>query len=119
MKGIVLLPVIVALFFATGCKPSGGSAQPLSTNASANATNGDNVPYYGSMIKAERNATVTADQASLKPAIEQFQVEKGRFPKDLNELVTEKYISKVPDAPYGFKLDYDPTTGTVKVVPKQ
>jgi hypothetical protein len=118
MKGIVLLP-IVALFFATGCSPSGGSSQPLSTNASANATNADNVPYYGAMIKAKRNATTTADVASLKPSIDQFQVDKGRFPKDLNELVQEKYISKVPAAPYGFKIDYDAATGVVKVVPQQ
>src|SRR5580765_6879039 len=100
MKGITLLPVL-ALFLATGCNDSGKSSQSLSTNASANATNADNVPYYGAMIKAQRNATVTADVASLKPAIDQFQVEKGRYPKDLNELVQEKYISKVPDAPYG------------------
>ena len=118
MKGIVLLP-IVALFFTTGCSPSSNSPQPPSTNASANATNADNVPYYGAMIKAKRNATVTADVASLKPSIDQFQVDKGRFPKDLNELVQEKYISKVPDAPYGMKIDYDPATGMVKVVPQQ
>jgi hypothetical protein len=118
MKGIVLLP-IVALFFTTGCSPSGSSSQPPSTNASANATNADNVPYYGAMIKAKRNATTVADVSSLKPAIDQFQVEKGRFPKDLNELVQEKYISKVPDAPHGFKIDYDAATGVVKVVPQQ
>ena len=118
MKGIVLLP-IAALFLATGCSPSGSSSQPPSTNASANATNADNVPYYGAMIKAKRNAITTSDVASLKPSIDQFQVDKGRFPKDLDELVQEKYISKVPDAPYGFKIDYDPATGVVKVVPQQ
>jgi hypothetical protein len=118
MKGIVLLP-IVALFFVTGCGPSSSSSQSPSTNAAANATNADNVPYYGAMIKAKRNAITTSDVATLKPAIDQFQVDKGRFPKDLNELVQEKYISKVPDAPYGFKMDYDPATGVVKVVPQQ
>jgi hypothetical protein len=45
-----------------------------------------------------------------------FQVDKGRFPKDLDELVQEKYLTKVPDAPYGMKIDYDPATGTAKVV---
>jgi len=115
MKGIVLLPM-VALFFTTGCNQSGGSSQTSSTNAAANATNADNVPYYGAMIKAQRNAGATADVASIKPAIDQFQVDKGRYPKDLNELVQEKYLSKIPAAPYGMKLDYDPATGAVKVV---
>jgi hypothetical protein len=45
-----------------------------------------------------------------------FNVDHGRYPKDLSELVQEKLISKIPDAPYGMKLDYDPATGTVKVV---
>ncbi len=49
--------------------------------------------------------------ASLNQAIQMFQVDKGRFPKDLNELVSEKLINSVPDAPYGMKLDYDATTG--------
>ena len=114
MKAIVLLS-FVALCFLTGCEKSGGSSQS-STNASDNATKADNVPYIGAMVKAERNAATTADMATLKPAIDQFQVDKGRYPKDLNELVTEKYISKVPEAPYGMKVDYDPATGTVKVV---
>jgi hypothetical protein len=115
MKGIVLLPVL-ALFLATGCGPSSGSSQASSTNTGDNATKADNVPYIGAMAKAERNAGATVDTESLRPAIDQFQVDKGRYPKDLNELVQEKYISKVPDAPYGMKIDYDPATGAVKVV---
>ena len=114
MKAIALLPVI-ALLLLTGCGQSGSSSQ-ASTNAADNAAKADNVPYIGAMARAERNAGATADIATLKPAIDQFQVDKGRYPKDLNELVTEKYISKVPEAPYGMKIDYDPTTGTAKVV---
>ena len=114
MKAIVLLPV-VALLFLTGCGQSGGSSQS-STNTAENVAKAEKVPYIGAMVKAERNATTTADMASLKPAIDQFQVDKGRYPKDLNELITEKYISKVPEVPYGMKIDYDPATGTVKVV---
>ena len=45
-----------------------------------------------------------------------FNVQKGRNPKDLNELVTEKYIGEIPAAPYGMKLDYDANSGAVSVV---
>ena len=45
-----------------------------------------------------------------------FNVEKGRNPKDLDELVTEKYLPKLPAAPYGMKLVYDAAAGKVKVV---
>jgi len=114
MKAIALLPIVAALFL-TGCGQSGGSSQ-ASTNAADNATKADNVPYIGAMAQAKRNAAATVDVTSLKTAIDQFEVDKGRYPKDLNELITEKYISKVPDAPYGMKIDYDPNTGAVKVV---
>jgi len=115
MKGIVLLSA-VALFFVVGCGQSGSPSQSSTNTAAENATKADNVPYIGAMAKAERSAGATSDMATLKPAIDQFQVDKGRYPKDLNELVTEKYISKVPEAPYGMKIDYDPATGAVKVV---
>jgi hypothetical protein len=40
---------------------------------------------------------------------------EGHLPKTLNELVPN-YVGKLPETPYGTKLDYDPATGTVKVV---
>ena len=49
-------------------------------------------------------------------AIQMFNVQEGRFPKDLNELVESKLISKVPDAPYGMKIVYDPAAGKITVV---
>jgi hypothetical protein len=45
-----------------------------------------------------------------------FNVDEGRYPKSLQELVDKKYIGQIPPAPYGKKLDYDPATGVVKVV---
>ncbi|HXS68360.1 MAG TPA: type II secretion system protein GspG [Candidatus Polarisedimenticolia bacterium] len=114
MKSIALLS-LAALLFTTGCKPSGGSQSPTSTNSSGSVLQAP-ADYVGALGAAKQNAGKTADIASLNQAIQMFQVDKGRFPKDLNELVQEKYIGKVPDAPYGMKIDYDPATGTVKVV---
>ena len=45
-----------------------------------------------------------------------FNVEKGRNPKDLNELVRRSSFPKIPAAPYGMKLEYDAAAGKVKVV---
>ena len=58
------------------------------------------------------------DTTSLNQAIQMFNVEHGRNPKDLNELVEKKFIPKIPDAPRGMKLQYDATAGKVKVVPQ-
>lgn len=116
MKSIAFLS-LVALVVATGCKPSGDSSttSSTSTNSSGSILQAP-ADYVGALGRAKQNAGKTADIASLTQAIQMFQVDKGRFPKDLDELVQEKYLKQVPDAPYGMKIDYDAATGTAKVV---
>ena len=58
------------------------------------------------------------DSASLNEAVQMFFNAEGRYPKDLNELVEKQYINQIPAAPNGMKLDYNPATGKVKVVPE-
>jgi competence protein ComGC len=70
----------------------------------------------GGLQQAKQNAGKTVDVASLNEEIQLFHVNKGRFPNSLDELVQEGYIKKVPDAPYGMKIDYNPDSGDVKVV---
>lgn len=117
MRATIFLP-LVALVFATGCGPSDNSSSSASTTATnRNMTNdGAYGQYMGALAQAKQTAGKTADVASLNRAIDQFYVDKSRYPADLNELVTEKYLTKVPDAPYGMKIDYDPATGKVQVV---
>jgi len=74
--------------------------------------------YLGAVGNAKQRAVKTVDVTSLTQAIQMFHVSEGRFPKDLNELVAQKYISKIPEAPYGQKIVYNPTTGQVSVVPQ-
>jgi hypothetical protein len=66
---------------------------------------------------AQKYAVKQIDLSYLHEAIEQFNAAEGHYPKDLKELVPN-YIGEVPKAPYGSKIDYDPNTGTVKVVPQ-
>ena len=74
------------------------------------------VDYLNDAAKADHSAVKTIDTTTVAEAIQLFYTDKGRYPKDLNELVTEKYMAKVPTPPYGTRLDYDPNSGTVKVV---
>ena len=76
------------------------------------------VDYLRAAGKAQQSAVKTVDTSSLNRAIQMFNVDQGRNPKDLNELVEGKYLPRIPDAPYGMKLVYDANTGTVKVVKK-
>jgi stage V sporulation protein SpoVS len=74
------------------------------------------VDYIGSAVKKEQSAIKTIDTTALNQAVQLFNVQEGRLPKDLNELVEKKYIGKLPDAPAGMKLSYDANDGKVAVV---
>ena len=63
-------------------------------------------------------ASLLKDRLTAAALARKGNVENGRNPKDLNELVEKKTIPKLPDAPRGMKLDYDATAGKVKVVPQ-
>lgn len=115
MKIAYCLGLAAGLVLA-GC--SGGSDQPAkATNATSSASSPSDAPgYLGALGKAQQSAVKTADVASLTQSIQSFSVDKGRYPKDLDELVQEKYLSKLPAPPYGMKYSYDAANGTLKVV---
>jgi hypothetical protein len=108
---------LAASLFLLGC--SGSSDEPARpTNATAAGSSPLSAPadYLGALGKAQQTAVKTVDTTSLNQAIQMFNVENGRNPKDLNELVEKKFIPRIPAAPYGMKLEYDATAGKVKVV---
>ncbi len=108
---------LAASLLLAGC---GGSSDTsaTSTNTTGSASSPAEAPagYLGAITKAQQNVVKTVDTVSLNQAIQLFSVDKGRYPKDLNELVQEKYVSQVPAAPYGSKIVYDAEAGKVKVV---
>lgn len=115
MKKSFALAIGIALLLAGCGKESDKPAQ--STNAvDSNKPLDAPANYLGALSKAQQLAIKTVDVASLTQAIQMYQVDNGGFPKSLQELVDKKYMPKLPDAPYGMKLDYDPATGKVKVV---
>jgi hypothetical protein len=120
---IALLSCLAICGLVVGC--GSGSSDNSQTGAASQQTNssssGDSVitapvDYLGAIAKAKQSAEKNFDLASINHAVQMFQVEKGRFPKDLNELVQDHYLGRVPRAPYGTKLIYDPATGQARVV---
>lgn|SRR5690348_4331405 len=117
MKTPILLVMAAVL---AGCDNKSNAPAPAATTNAANGGSPLTAPvdYLGAVARAQQTAVKTVDTVSLNQAIQQFEVDRGRNPKDLNELVQEKYIPKLPQPPYGTKLVYDPGTGTVKVQPQ-
>jgi len=123
MKTSLFLSIIAGLLVA-GCGEN-SSTTGQTTNAAAGENSlsapGENpltapVDYLDAVGKAKQSAVKTVDVASINQAIQMFNVENGRFPKDLNELVAEKFIPQIPKAPYGMKIVYNAATGKVTVV---
>ena len=115
MKILSLVTIVFAVALA-GC-----GSKSSSTAGATNTTSGGSlvtapVDYLNSAVKAEQNAVKTVDTTSLNQAIQLFNVDKGRNPKDLNELVEQRFIAKIPEVPYGNKLVYDANAGKVTVV---
>ena len=108
---------LAASLLLVGCGEQSNQPAPA-TNATTTGTSPLDAPagYVGALGKAQQTAVKTVDTTSLNQAIQMFNVDKGRNPKDLNELVAEKYIPKLPAAPYGMKIEYDADSGKVKVV---
>jgi hypothetical protein len=108
---------LAASLVLVGCGQS-NDKPGQATNAAAPGSSVLSAPadYVGALGKAQQLAVKTVDTASLNQAIQMFNVEHGRNPKDLNELVEAKLINAIPAAPYGMKLQYDAVAGKVKVV---
>ena len=121
MKTSFLLLAACAMIL-TGCgDKNSGNAAP-STNSTAGSTNGGSlitapVDYLRTIVQADKSMTKTIDVSYLNEALQRFNVQEGRYPKDLQEL-TPNYVAKIPVPPYGSKIVYDATKGEVKVVPQ-
>ena len=101
----------------TGCGRQNNTPAPPANAATPPADAGSG-GYLGALASGQKKAVAVVDVASLNQAIQIFNAQEGRFPKDLQELVTARMIREIPAAPNGMKLDYDAAAGTVKVSPQ-
>jgi hypothetical protein len=128
---LALLAVLVGLG-SGGCSPQKQStpapaakAQAAKNSTPAPATNTSSsagnpltapVDYLGAVANAKRVALKTVDLASLTRSIQLFEAQEDRFPKDLNELVTMRYLPALPTPPPGMRISYNPGNGKVALL---
>lgn len=115
-----LVWLLAAGLFA-GC----GKSKPAAPAAAANATNSASsgnpitapVDYLGAMGQAQKHSVKVVDTVQVQQAIQQFQAAEDRYPKDLDELIKEGYLVRLPALPTGMEYAYNPANGQVKAVP--
>jgi hypothetical protein len=114
-----LLAAAAAGLFLTGCGDDSSKKTAQATNAPAKYDTGNPLTapgdYLGVVVQAKTHSEKVIDVAYINQAIQLFNASEGRFPKTLDELVPN-YLGKMPETPFGTKLAYDATAGTVKVV---
>src|SRR5258707_257739 len=102
----------LAALLLLGCNQASDKPAAATNSASGSPLNAP-ADYLRGLGRAQQSAVKTVDTTSLNQAIQLFNVEKGRNPRDLNELVEQKFIPQIPAAPYGTKLAYDAQSGKV------
>ena len=113
MKRMSLVLATATGLILWGCSPeeenkSSSSGNPLTAPAD----------YIGAAGQAKNRAEGTLSLTSVKQAIQLFYAQEGRFPKTLQELVSQDYLPKLPAAPTGQKFKYDPNSGELSTVPE-
>ena len=114
MKATPPILVITAVLLA-GCGGGSNSGQQQ-TNASSGNPITAPVDYLGAVANAKQHAEKVIDLTAINQAIQMFNVEEGRNPTNLNELITKQYLREIPKAPYGNTIVYNPTNGQVSIV---
>ena len=113
MKKILHATFLLASLLFAGC----GSSTEEQEKQTSTKTTGP-AGYVQNLANAKNKAQATAITTSLTKAIQQFESLEGAFPKSLNDLVSQEYLSVIPEAPLNMKIEYDSKTGTVTLVPR-
>lgn len=62
-------------------------------------------PRYVNHVDQAREAVLRQNLAGLRDAIDKFYADRARYPADLQELVTERYLRQVPLDPVTDRTD--------------
>jgi hypothetical protein len=104
-----LIPLVAAAALLAGCGNDSSKKTAAPTNEAAAGG------YLGAVMQAQKYSEKQIDLAYVNEAIQQFNAGEGHYPTNLQEMIPN-YLGKMPVAPIGYKINYDATSGTIKVV---
>jgi hypothetical protein len=120
MKVVQLILIVVVIFLITGCsKERENRSSSAATNKATQNPLTAPVDYLGAVGQAKIHAEKVLDITSVRQAIQMFYASEGRYPSTLEELVSSGYLHTLPQLPGGYRWDYNPRTGEIRVVRSQ
>jgi general secretion pathway protein G len=57
------------------------------------------VPRYMTSVEKSKEAVLQSDLRTMRDAIDKYYSDHAKYPPDLNELVTSKYLRSIPEDP--------------------
>jgi hypothetical protein len=119
MKTCRGLIVVAAALVLCGCGKEENAPPPAPAPVAAPASSpGASGGYLGALVNGQQKAVKTIDVTSLNEELQLFNAQEGRYPKDLDELVTQHYLGQLPAPPAGMTFVYDAAQGKVSVAPR-
>src|SRR6266850_5412705 len=102
----VLIACLIASWVGCGKQPASAPspAEPTAGNAARPADPSAAVTRTNSSVEAPDDAALAAVLGELTQVVRKFSVENRRVPKNLEELVANGYLTRVPQAPAGKKF---------------
>ena len=71
---------------------------------------GIGLSVYGNSVQRAKEATLKEDLFRMRDAIDQYYADKNKYPSNLEDLVSEKYLRSVPVDPFTTTADSWQTT---------
>lgn len=66
---------------------------------------GVSLAVYGTSVQRGKEAALKEDLFQMRKAIDEYYADKGKYPSDLQSLVTEKYLRKIAPDPFTGSAD--------------
>jgi competence protein ComGC len=104
-----------------GCSPKPEPPKPPPPPKATAAVSNQSIAaapsgYIAKAVKVKEEARATVGIENLQKAVESFQLEEGRNPASLEEVIQKGFLKTMPNAGNGQKFEYDAKTGNVKIV---
>lgn len=116
MKAFLVVITLAVLALLPGCGKKEQAKKAEDDSALSGNPAMAPLDYLAAQGKAKQHAEKTITAAELTSAIQKFAAIEDRYPRDLNELVQQRYLQAAPTAPAGKVWAYNPQTGLVKLV---